>query len=116
MPVPGGRVTILDEWIEIRARALHDRYRALYPALPVWEVLPESKREVNRAQVREFDGLARRCGCDDLEALAAGAHNVWARFCEDRGDPRLVHYADLPESEKQKDREIIGFLREIYHN
>jgi len=91
-------------------RALHEHYRALHPALPPWDSLPEAKRELNRAQAREFTRLKKRVGAHDTEALAAGAHDVWMRFCEDRDDPRMVPYACLPESEKQKDREIVGVL------
>ena len=52
-------------------------------------------------------------GINDTEALAAGAHEIWMRFCENKDDPRMVPYADLPESEKEKDRQIIGFLKEL---
>ena len=100
-----------EEQIEALAHALHDHYRDLYKTPEAWDDLPEVKRELNRAQVRAFPALVKRHHIDADEALAAGVHDVWMHFYENRADPRMRPYADLPESEKRKDREIVSWLK-----
>jgi hypothetical protein len=98
--------------IEAAAIALHHHYRALYPGLPGWSELPEAKKELNRAQVRTFSALREQFG-DDIEALAAGAHDVWMQHTANKTDPRMVPYEQLPEEEKQKDRDVVEFLMTV---
>jgi voltage-gated potassium channel Kch len=105
-----------------------------------WEELPEEYREANRAQADEITRMLRRAGSEiapmadwdesplvftagELESLAEEEHLRWMRertasgwiFGEARDDERKLHpslipWADLPEAEKEKDRNAIRVL------
>jgi len=105
-----------DMQVEALAISLHDHYRGFHPSLPPWDALPEAKREINRAQVRDFPALTQRYGMHDMEALAAGAHEVWMRFCEKKDDLRIVPYDALSEDEKEKDRQVVQVLLVLFQS
>ena len=105
------------------------------PAMVVWERLDEDKREANRAQARDITDKLRRIGCRvgrgpavrafafteaELDALAHDEQLRWSsqrteagwRYGSWRDDdvkihPCLVPGDELPEVEKDKDRDAV---------
>ena len=121
--------------LDREARELHDTYfRAELargrspgetPALVEWEQLPETLREANRNQVdhQSIKAAALRLSTspESLEALAEAEHRRWMadriiagwRFGETRDDARKLHpsirpYADLGETDKDRDRATVA--------
>jgi RyR domain len=105
------------------------------PSMLAWEGLDEDKREANRAQARDIEQKLDRIGCrvgrgsasrefaftdQELEALARHEQNRWSsqrtaagwRYGPRRDDraklhPLLVSLDQLPESERDKDRDAV---------
>lgn len=101
-----------------------------------WEELPENIKESNRVQAREIPKYLAMVGCsydagdtpfpsieaftkDEIELLAQHAHVVWmndkladgwvygpVRDNAQKIHPLLVPWVELPEGEKEKDRDI----------
>jgi hypothetical protein len=126
---------------EILARALHDQYVRQQeakkktvednPSLVPWEELPEEKKESNRRQVDHIGEKLREAGCgiapltdwdaasfqltpEEVERLARLEHERWCEEPKDEEDAHacLVPWEDLPEDEKDKDR---NFVRKLPH-
>jgi RyR domain len=105
------------------------------PAMAPWDDLDEDKREANRAQARDIEAKLAKIGCrvgrgtvppgftftdKELEALARHEQSRWASqrtaagwvYGATRDDtakvhPSLVSWDELPESEKDKDRDAV---------
>jgi len=106
------------------------------PAMMSWAELDEDKREANRAQVRDIETKLNKIGCtvgprpddavdfaftdEELDLLARHEHVRWLAqrtaagwaYGEVRDDaakrrPDLVSWVELPESEKDKDRDAV---------
>jgi voltage-gated potassium channel Kch len=116
---------------------------ATNPRIRPWEELPEEYREANRGQADDIARKIRRAGWEimpmaewdaplfaitagEMETLAEEEHLRWMgertasgwTFGETRDDerkrhPSLVPWADLPEAEKDKDRNAIRALPAI---
>jgi hypothetical protein len=101
-----------------------------------WEELPEHIKESNRIQARFFGYYLKEVGCDfdagdtpfpsvehfstaEIEKIAIAAHVVWMKSKKADGwiygeekdpvkktHPCIVEWKDLPDAEKQKDRDI----------
>ncbi len=101
-----------------------------------WEDLPEDIRQANRDQAGEFVGHLESLGLtvgladqgasrlwqlsgDQVESIAIRIHEVWLQSKKAAGwtygtprddvlrrHPMMAPYSDLPEKEKEKDREI----------
>ena len=144
-PIPGVEIRDLVELgcradvllhgeLDREARAIHEGYvqtqtaagatEATNPALVVWENLPESLRQANRAQADHIPVKLRALGVARteamLEALAEAEHRRWMaekivagwRHAEQRDNARKLHpslkpYSQLSEPEKQKDRDTV---------
>jgi hypothetical protein len=105
-------------------------------ALVPWKILNEDLREANRDQARDIDAKLSSIGCaiteadagdktfrftiDELETLARWEHDRWSRQRLEAGwalgavrddahkrHPSLVPWAQLSESEKDKDRDAV---------
>ncbi|MGO8795967.1 MAG: RyR domain-containing protein [Candidatus Sulfotelmatobacter sp.] len=113
------------------------------PALVPWDQLPEDLRQANRAQVADIPdklsilgyGLTTGPGKaaselhftnEETDRLAKQEHERWMKEREEMGwqydpvrdntrkfHPCLVPWEDLPESEKEKDREVIRKLPKL---
>jgi voltage-gated potassium channel Kch len=135
-------------WVETLARARHQIYCALEvqrgvdPAtnssITPWAELPDSLKESNRdfarAISRVLEGIPLRLvplrglpkgqpplSEDQMEQLARGEHDRWARDLQRKGwrwgpapkdaeartHPLLVDWHELPEAEREKDRDSI---------
>lgn len=109
------------------------------PPVP-WTELPERLRESNRLQAEDILRKIRAVGCDiipmtdwtatafsftpeEIEYLAEMEHDRWVKIMRDEGfssgpikdekdkkHPLMVPYSDLPETEKEKDRDAIRMI------
>ncbi len=151
-PIPGVEIRDLVELgcradvllhgeLDREARAIHEGYvqtqttagatEATNPALVVWENLPESLRQANRAQADHIPVKLRALTVsrspEIIEALAEAEHRRWIaekilagwRHAERRDNARQLHpslkpYSQLSEPEKQKDRDtVLGVMERI---
>ena len=113
------------------------------PSMVPWEDLPESLKESNRNSVEHIHFILRAIGCDiavtnewdvppfrfspdEVELMARMEHE---RFVSERKSRRFVHsstkdalkkkspvlvpWEDLPETEKEKDRELVRQLSQV---
>ena len=89
----------------------HDILNTSYAELP-----PKWQAE-NKAQAEAAIGLVSKDmsgAMDNLENLAAQVHEQWlGRNSWAKDGPLGVSYAELPEEEKQKDRDVIIAAHEI---
>ncbi len=113
------------------------------PALVPWDQLSEDLRQANRAQVADIPSKLSILGYElttgpgkpsselhftnqEIDRLAKQEHGRWTKEREQRGwryapnrdndrklHPSLVLWEDLPESEKEKDREVIRNLPKL---
>jgi len=105
-----------------------------------WEELPERLRESNRLQAEDILRKIRAVGCDiipmtdwtatafsftpeEIEYLAAMEHERWVKAMRDEGfsfgsvkdeeektHPLMVPYIELPEHEREKDRDAVRMI------
>ena len=120
--------------IELLAKAIHDSYVAVQhgtaSSVP-WSELPERLKESNRAQARDIPVKLARIGCSiqrgpsrafmftatELDRLAEAEHERWvsqrlsAAWADDvpgwEQHPGIVPWAELPEIEREKDRDAV---------
>ncbi len=120
--------------IELLARAIHDNYLAAQhgtaSSVP-WRELPERLKESNRAQARDIPAKLARIGCtiqrgqgrpftfttDELDRLSEEEHERWVVQRISAGSangerglenhPEIVPWAQLPEIEREKDRDAV---------
>jgi hypothetical protein len=113
------------------------------PALVPWDQLPEDLRQANRAQVADIPYKLSILGYElttgpgkpaseihftnqEMNRLAKQEHERWMKEREEMGwryapvrdslrklHPSVVPWEDLPESEKEKDREVIRNLPKL---
>ncbi len=141
-----------DDSHERIARAIHERYltqqlarqtgMGTTPAMVVWEELPESLRDANRAQAAGIREKLERIGCtiavhepgrppfsyqgDELETLAVFEHERWMQdklasgwsYGSPRNDAARRHDCLLPweklaETEREKDRDAVRNIPEL---
>lgn len=109
------------------------------PVVP-WDELPERLRESNRLQAEDILEKIRGIGCDivpmtdwtatafsftpdEIEHLAEMEHERWMTMMRNQGfsfgavkdeqkktHPSMVPYSDLPEPEKEKDRDAVRMI------
>jgi hypothetical protein len=135
-----------DDSLERLARAIHERYltqqlarqtgMGTTPAMVVWEELPESLRDANRAQAAGIREKLERIGCtiavheparppfsyqgDELETLSILEHERWMQdklaagwsYGSPRNDASRLHdclvpWEQLSETEREKDRDAV---------
>ena len=81
--------------------------------------LPPKRQAENKAQAEAAIGLVSKDmsgAMDNLENLAAQVHEQWLSrnsWAVEQKSPLAVPYSELPEEEKQKDRDVIIAAHEI---
>jgi hypothetical protein len=114
----------------VRARgyvpgATNDDAAGVAAGLRAWDELDETRREANRANVRDIPMKLARIGCvlvtargreepfafttDDVESLARAEHERWLAHEAHRDDrsTAFLPWDELPESQRDKDRDMV---------
>lgn len=115
--------------------------RGVQQSLPGWDGLPEGIKRQNRMQIHGIPSLLSLIDCElaerdgtpvivhqasrklldaatvtnaQIERMAHAVHECWMQNTADRHHPGVMAYDDLPEQEKQKDRDVVRFILEAF--